>query len=77
MTNVKFPEDQGGTFGEWLVGQADGSGWINMLAKAARADRGFPRTGDADAVRKYLSGKQAEGDMFEALDDAESAWLRG
>jgi len=62
-------------FGRWLLEQTKRDGWIGDLAKAAKADRGFPKAGDPDAVRKRLGELQAEGDMFEAVDDAEMAWL--
>jgi len=62
-------------FGRWLLEQTKRDGWIGDLAKAAKADRGFPKEGDPDAVRKRLNDLQAEGDMFEAVDDAETAWL--
>jgi hypothetical protein len=45
------------------------------LAQAARTDRRFPRDGDADAVRAHLNRMQADGDSFEAVDDAETDWL--
>jgi len=63
-------------FGHWLVAQVDRDGWIGDLAKAAKADRGFPRDGDPDAVRGHLGAKQADSDMIEAVDDAETIWLR-
>jgi len=63
-------------FAAWLLTQIGRSGWIGDLAKAAKADRSFPRGGDADAVRHHLSDKQAESDMLEAVDDAENLWLR-
>ena len=63
-------------FGTWLVAQVHRSDWISDLAKAAKADRGFPRDGDPDSVRSHLSGKQADGDMLEAVDDAERIWAR-
>lgn len=62
-------------FGTWLLSQDDREGWIGALAKAAKSDRHFPRSGDPDAVRQHLSAAQAEGDMFEAVDDAENLWL--
>jgi len=62
-------------FGRWVLEQTNRDGWIGDLAKAAKADRGFPKDGDPDAVRKRLGDLQAEGDMFEAVDDAETAWL--
>nr|WP_167381939.1 hypothetical protein [Novosphingobium panipatense] len=54
--------------------QAGRGGLVGDLAKGAMADRGFPRDGDPEAVRKRLSMLQADGDMFEALDEAELDW---
>ncbi len=62
-------------FGRWLLAQKDRGDWIDDLAKAARADRHFPRDGDPEAVRKQLGMAQADSDMIEALDDAEIDWL--
>jgi hypothetical protein len=62
-------------FGAWLLAQQDRRGLIGALAKAAKADGGFPGRGDPDAVRSRLAMAGAEGDMFEAVDDAEAAWL--
>ena len=62
-------------FGEWLITQKDRSDLVGQLAAGAVADRRFPRNGDPEAVRKHLSAMQAEGDMFAAVDDAESDWL--
>jgi hypothetical protein len=62
-------------FGTWLLAQTKNDGWIGDLAKAAKADRAFPRNGDADAVRERLSLAGAEVDMVEAVDVAELAWL--
>jgi len=62
-------------FGTWLLAQTRNDGWIGDLAKAAKADRAFPKGGDADAVRKRLSLAGAEADMIEAVDAAELAWL--
>ncbi|TCP87569.1 YozE SAM-like protein [Sphingomonas sp. PP-CE-1A-559] len=62
-------------FGQWLMAQKDRSELVGQLAAGAVVDRRFPRTGDPDAVRKHLSAMQAEGDMFAAVDDAESDWL--
>jgi len=64
-------------FGSWLLAQAGCEGWIGDLANAAKADREFPRDGDPDAVRARLNEKQAESDMFEAVDSAESVWRGG
>ena len=73
---MEDPADTDQPFGSWLVTQTCRSGWISDLAKAAKADRGFPRDGDPDAVRAHLSGKQADSDMLEAVDDAERIWFR-
>lgn len=64
-------------FGGWLLAQQGRAGWVGDLAKAAKADRGFPRDGTPDAVRQRLNEMQAESDMFEAVDAAESEWLGG
>ena len=62
-------------FGQWLMAQKDRSDLVGQLAAGAVFDRRFPRNGDPEAVRKHLSAMQAEGDMFAAVDDAESDWL--
>jgi hypothetical protein len=64
-----------GPFGRWLVQQAGRDGLIGKLASAARADRAFPLDGDPDAVRERLRTCMAEGDMFDAVDDAELDWM--
>ncbi len=66
----------GEPFGTWLLTQGGRSGWIGDLAKAARADRGFPKNADPDAVRRRLVDAQADPDTFEAVDDAERIWLQ-
>lgn len=62
-------------FGQWLMTQKDRTDLVGQLAAGAAVDRRFPRYGDPEAVRKHLSAMQAEGDMFAAVDDAESDWL--
>jgi hypothetical protein len=54
--------------------QADQNGFLGQLEQAARGDRGFPKDGDAEAVRKRLNTLGADPDMDEALDDAELEW---
>lgn len=71
---VEAPAERG-PFGRWLLRQTDREGWIGSLAKAAHADPGFPKDGDPEAVRARLRLAMAEGDMFEAVDDAELDWL--
>ena len=61
-------------FGRWLVGQRDRGDWIDDLANAARSDRGFPKDGDPEAVRAHLRAQQADGDVFQIVDDAELDW---
>jgi len=63
-----------GPFGRWLLQQEHTKGLVGQLAKCAKADPAFPRDGDPDAVRARLSAVMAEGDMFEAVDDAEMDW---
>ncbi|MBW8911282.1 MAG: hypothetical protein JF564_05205 [Sphingomonas sp.] len=61
-------------FGRWLLAQKDRGDWVDGLANAARADRMFPKDGDPEAVRKHLRTQQADGDTFQAVDDAETDW---
>jgi hypothetical protein len=61
-------------FGRWVLQQIDCGGFIGELAKAAKADRAFPKDGDPEAVRKRLSDQGADPDMHEALDNAELDW---
>jgi hypothetical protein len=62
-------------FGRWLLVQKDRGDWVDDLATAARADRGFPKDGDPEAVRAHLRAQQVDGDVFHAVDDAELDWL--
>jgi hypothetical protein len=61
-------------FGRWLMQQEGRGGLVATLARAARTDPGFPLDGDAEAVRKRLRACMADGDMFEAVDEAELDW---
>lgn len=62
-------------FGRWLIAQRDRGDWIDELANAARTDLAFPKDGDPEVVRKRLSERGADGEMYERLDDAELDWL--
>lgn len=62
-------------FGRWLLSQKDRGDWVDDLAAAARADRTFPKNGDPEAVRAHLRQQQADGDTFQAIDDAENDWM--
>lgn len=59
------------SFARWLLNQTDRNDDIGSLAKAAKADGGFPREGDALAVSKRLNAVQADSDMHAALENAE------
>ncbi|MFD1950267.1 hypothetical protein ACFSGX_05740 [Sphingomonas arantia] len=67
--------DNGETFGAWLLLQKDREGRVGDLATAARSDPKFPRMGSPEDVRARLRDTMAEGDMFEAVDDAEADWM--
>lgn len=58
-------------FARWLLGQADRTDEIGILAKAAKADSAFPKEGDVLAVSKRLNAVQADSDMHVALEQAE------
>jgi hypothetical protein len=65
------------TFGRWLLAQVRREGWVGDLIAAAKRDPAFPKDGDPEAVRTRLREVQAEGDMFQAVDDAELDWEGG
>ncbi len=63
-------------FGGWLTRQPIGkSDAMDLLIKGSKLDPAFPKSGDPDDVRKHLGGRGADPDVFEAIDDAELAWL--
>lgn len=61
-------------FGAWLIQQTGQGGFIGQLATIAKSDRGFPKNGAPDAVRKRLGETGADPEMFDAVDDAELDW---
>jgi uncharacterized protein YozE (UPF0346 family) len=63
------------TFGRWLLSQATRSDPIGELAQRAARDPGFPRDGTADAVSCRLNAVGADGDVHQALEDAELDYL--
>ena len=63
-------------FVTWLLGQGKRGCTIGELAKAARADRMFPRMGSVEDVRALFDAAGADGDAHAALDDAERAYDR-
>ena len=66
--------DKGETFGVWLLMRKDREGRVGDLVKAARSHPKFPHAGSPRDVRARLRETMA-GDMFEAVDDAESDWM--
>lgn len=72
--NVEDAPEAPVPFGRWVLQQIDRGGFIGELAKAAKADRAFPKDGDAEAVRKRLGDTGADPEMFDAVDDAELDW---
>lgn len=61
-------------FGAWLSKQNGRNGFVGQLAVAAAAGRRFPKSGDPEAVRAYLRASMADGDMYDAVEDAEADW---
>ncbi|RUN76510.1 hypothetical protein EJC47_11100 [Sphingomonas sp. TF3] len=75
MPDLSRYQPQSEPFGRWLIAQRERGDWIDGLAAAARADRSFPKDGDPEKVRAHLRAQQADGDVFQAVDDAELDWL--
>jgi hypothetical protein len=77
MTDPSAPESylaKREPFGKWLLVQRDRGDCVDDLGSAAPADRTFPKNGDPEAVRAHLRKQQADGDTFQAVDDAEADW---
>ena len=64
------------SFAAWLVAQAKRPGTLGELAKAVKLDRLFPKAGNVDQVRARFGAAGADGDAYEALDDAEREFAR-
>lgn len=73
MGRTERPAERG-PFGRWLMRQEE-AGLRAGLVRAAKADPKFPLDGDPEAVRARLRECMAEGDMFEAVDEAGLDWL--
>lgn len=71
---VVEPNEQGEAFGAWLLKQIWRDDWIGTLAKQAKADPRFRAAMTPNDLREKLQEAGAEGDSFEALDDAGMAW---
>jgi hypothetical protein len=63
-------------FAAWLLDQTKRAGMLGELAKAVKLDRRFPKNGSVEDVRRHFGSIGAEGDAFEALDDAEREYDR-
>lgn len=60
--------------GQWLLKQATRTDAIGVLAQAAKRDAGFPKEGDFQAISARLNALGAEGEMHQALEEAELDW---
>jgi len=58
-------------FGQWLIEQDHRTCAIGELAKYAKADRAWPRRGDAKACWKRLNEVQVESDLYDAMEEAD------
>jgi len=67
--------DQGETFGEWLMVLRSCDGPIDDLAVAAKADPRYPRFGSPDDMRLHLTAMHADREWFGVCEDAEINWL--
>jgi hypothetical protein len=72
--DVRDAPEKPAPFGQWVLQQVERGGFIGQLATIAKSDRGFPKDGNADAVRKRLGDTGADPEMFDAVDDAEMDW---
>jgi hypothetical protein len=61
-------------FGTWLLKQDKRDGIVGELARAAKADRRFPKKGTPEQVHAHLQAAQADGNTWAALEDAEMDW---
>lgn len=62
-------------FGRWLIEQEKREGAIGTLAQHAKADRGFPRNGTVKDAWARLNAVQVEGDLYDAMEEAELDYL--
>lgn len=75
MGAAQFAAGKKPPFGQWLIEQDKRSGAIGELAKHAKADRGFPRSGDVKAAWKRLNSIQVESELYDAMEEAELDYL--
>ena len=62
-------------FGRWLLAQRDRGDWVDGSVQCRSRRSRVSQNGDPEAVRAYLRNAQADGDTFQAIDDAELDWL--
>lgn len=67
--------EKSSSFGRWLLEQRHHDGAIGALAKQAWNDAGFPKDGSPKDVAKRLNALGADGDTWQALEEAEVDWL--
>lgn len=63
------------SFAAWLLAQTGRADPIGLLARAAVGDCRFPKHGDVDEVSRRLNEVGADGDVHQALEDAELDYL--
>lgn len=62
-------------FGQWLIDQHQRGGTIGRLATLAKDDRGFPRDADTKKIWQRLNAMQVDGDLYDAMEEAELDYL--
>ncbi len=67
--------DQGETFGDWLLAQKGREGAIAELIAAVKADKLFPDRAGPDQVRMHIAAMGGSGEWLALVDDAETDWL--
>lgn len=72
---TQFAGEKKSPFGRWLIEQDTRTGAIGELARHAKADRGFPRDADTKKVWERLNIMQVEGDLYDAMEEAELDYL--
>lgn len=71
---IDHPPKRVPKFGAWLRGQHKREDAIGALARAAQQDPRFPLDGGYETISRRLHQLEADVDMHEALDEAESEW---
>lgn len=74
FNDIKHPPKAKLSLGQWLIRNINRAGPIGDLAKAAKTDPRFPVDGNYEAISKRLHQQEADIEMHEALDEAETEW---